>query len=179
MRNNLALLTSLSAAYKPSKEFYRYLIDSGVRWDLFRKTFERKKWFIEGAYIGKLFIEYAHMSTGPEYTREILLCYNFALGMLDKADLSDVFCITFDQGALDIEWGGYYSPLSISEKLFAKTHGLIKKGGISPLYIWIQRYIINKRKKISGNHLHLQNGDTLTAKLQGVQSLLNYLRDCT
>ena len=179
MRNNLTLLTDLSTHYKPSVEFYRYIIDSGLRWDLFRKTFERKKWYLEGAYIGKQFIEYAYISTGPAYTREILLCYNFTLDMLDKADLSDVFCSTFDQGVKDIDWGGFYCSLSISEMSFAKKHGLIKEGGICPLYIWIHRYLINERKKLTGNYLHLQNNDTLTAKLQGVQSLLNYLRDCT
>lgn len=180
MQNNLSLLTSISNSFDVSRASYRYIVEDGTRWDTFRRTFERKKWFVEGAAIGVNFIEYAKEAKSRKaYIREVHLCYNFTLKMLDKADMGEAFCAVFIQGLKDMDWKTPSGKLDEEELEFAYNHGMIEGGNSSPLDIWIHRFLANTRKRLGTAKYHLQCEDELEVRKQGVRSLVNYLRDCT
>lgn len=183
MTNSLNELANLSTRCKISRETYLFIISDGYRWDTFRKVFERKKWFVEGSFIGCRFVEFARKTTiKKDHKRELLLCYNFLLKMFDKADLYDAFCDSLLLGFVEITWTVSVPPLTDLEIEFILNHfpdSPISRTEAHPLYIWIGRYMVNEKKKGLQRHYHLQNNDVLSVKLQNVESLINFLTDCT
>jgi len=179
MKNSLDSLTSLSTSCDVSRETYQFIISDGYRWDTFRRTFERKKWFVEGAYIGCRFLDYAREATTRNFfMRESLLCYNLILNMFDKADMTDSFCHAFLTGIEELDWKvPVLNQLSQEELTVLKS---ITKdyypSYCTPLYPWISRYIVNKRKQ---RHRHIQNNELLNVTKKRLESLINFLRDCT
>lgn len=153
----------LSIPYDFPRQDYQYIICDGWRWEIFRKVFEKKKWFTEGAFIGCKFLEFARAADSKhEYMREVILCYNFTLDMFDRADMPDAFCDTLHTGESEIDWTVFNG-----------------REDVNPLYFWAERYKVNERKIVSGRHKHIQNNEVLDLKLDRLKTLIDFLIKCT
>lgn len=165
MTTDLIEYGNLSRLFDVSVNTYRFIISDGYRWDIMRQVFEKKKWYPEGSILGTRFVEHARKTEDQySYRREIVLTYNFALNMMDKADDSIGFCQLYDDSRGDINWMEY-APGGASM--------------IHPLSYWDRRYGINRRKIKSNLHKHLQNRDVLEVKIDCLEALIAFLLKCT